>query len=300
VIKDNHSIECQDDTKSIANQAGVEIGSAKILEAKVFSSSVSEFQNGFINVIFQTKSDENTWNHNITKSQHREVRLVNKEVYGEDKLNGSINWFSDCQHDISSVHPEDVIEEETPKQDESNLEVGQDQTFYSSNAKGNTKQVIQEPVLGHKVSDGWNYSNNSRDDISLGELNVEALFDEDKVQIKLLINNILLLDGWEELFEVMAQELYQTQKSKESEICWQNSIEEIFIKELVNNIQSKQDSRSVDWEHVGIFYGHLLHLILLFFVCVLLNDYSSITSNINAGNTVEEKLERDGDGDDKR
>lgn len=114
MLKDEHSKEGLDNAIDVSNKCQMEIVE---LDLTVILERLAACK-GQIEVEFQAQWDKDTRDNQITKADHRcfEVSL-GIEIW-EDYLDGDVKIFSNCHHHISSIHPEDVIEEERPQQEE--------------------------------------------------------------------------------------------------------------------------------------------------------------------------------------
>jgi len=155
MVENPHNSKCDDNTQKVSNYANIEIRCFKFLSCFDF-----KFWNGFINIKFKAKCNKDTWNNNISQTKHTELFFSSFIKIWEDKFDWNIKIFSNSNHDISSINPENIIKEQCPKKNKSNLERAEIDRFESNNWEKNTKNIVQEPMLSN-VKQNNRYTANS-------------------------------------------------------------------------------------------------------------------------------------------
>ena len=71
----------------------------------------------------------------------------------EDQFDGSLEGFSDCDHNISSKHPEYIVEEETAQENTAGSNVVQVEELHAVHCKRQAEKIVCEPVFFQDIPD---------------------------------------------------------------------------------------------------------------------------------------------------
>ncbi len=82
----------------------------------------------------------------------------------EDELNGDVKIFGDSHHDVSAIHPKNVVEKQRPQENESDLERADIDGLEGGNGEEDTEYVVEEPVFCKVEKNDWNTADCSCDD----------------------------------------------------------------------------------------------------------------------------------------
>ena len=109
MVKDPHDCECYDDSYEVTDDTNVEIRGFEFFGCFNF-----KFCQGSINIEFEAQGNKYSRHNNIAQSKHTELFLTGFIKVREDELDRNIKVFGNSNHDVSTIDPEDVIEEECP------------------------------------------------------------------------------------------------------------------------------------------------------------------------------------------
>lgn len=120
-----------------------DVGDEACIKVRVLSTALADIE-------AKQQSDKDTWNDNITKTQHRKLGAMNavhQEVLWKDQLNGGIKRLGHGNHNIGIEHPKDVVEKQTRQEKASGGDAVQVDEFDSLDGKREAKQIVGQPML---------------------------------------------------------------------------------------------------------------------------------------------------------
>lgn len=155
-MHDNHG---QNKSKNVENEANGEVGRAEML-----------LVHAAFHIITEEQSKEKTRDNDVTKSKHREGVSFSEEILGPDDFNGTIERFSNSDHNVGSKHPKDVVEEESGEKSTTNLIATDRDESNRLDSEAPCDHIVGDPVLRNHVPDAKRGANEQVKSIQVGDL----------------------------------------------------------------------------------------------------------------------------------
>lgn len=120
---------------------------------EVCDESCVEIQAGFsleTAVEAEKESDKYSRNNDVAKSKHRKVwgwKAICEQILRKDEFDRGFKAFGDSDHDVSSKHPEDIVDEETAEQNASGDDVVEMKQLDTIDGERQPEKIVGDPVL---------------------------------------------------------------------------------------------------------------------------------------------------------
>lgn len=175
MIEYPHGCERGADANDVADKGCREVGQLQLFDFGEFVG------NALIDIEFEAQCYENARDDDVSEPKHTKLLDPLVVKVWEQQFDRDVKFLSNCDHHISAIDPEYIIEEQEPKQKESNLEASQVNIAQCHDTKQHTKNIVQCPVFGNTVEDNRDGHDDSADDRSGSQIeifNLEQCFDE--------------------------------------------------------------------------------------------------------------------------
>lgn len=152
------------ETQEVSDERGIEVQAGFSLKAAVKAKE---------------KSDEDSRNDDVAESQHgkvRSVETVGEQILWENEFDGRLEALRDCNHDICSKHPENIINKKSTKQDTSSDDVVQMQQLNAIDGERQSKQIVRDPVLLEQIPQANDRRKHQTNDVVRCEFIIDEIF----------------------------------------------------------------------------------------------------------------------------
>lgn len=142
MVEHCHHNNCCKDCNQVSEHACPEVGlrglvpeSLHLFVRPVFCSLGKRIDE----VKSEAERHEDARDHNVTQSKETQVRVLkNWEFLGEEQLDWATDILGNSDHDLSSKHPEYIVEEESNKESHSDFKVAKEHILNCKDAEENS------------------------------------------------------------------------------------------------------------------------------------------------------------------
>ena len=93
----------------------------------------------------------------------------------EEDFDGQVEILGHGDHDVSTIYPKDIVEEEGPEQEEAGFGCAERKGLEGHNGEQDTEDVVEDPVFGEEVVADWEEYDEHADDSCVGHIELLTL-----------------------------------------------------------------------------------------------------------------------------
>ncbi len=138
MLKYEHGQKCFDDAIDVSYEDEIEVVELDLTETLYFFI----FGEGLIEVKFEAQWNEDAGNHKISETDHACLEISLSIKIRENNFDGNVQIFGNCHHDICTIDPENIVEEESPQKEKAGFGGAEAQTFEGSKWEQYSKNVV--------------------------------------------------------------------------------------------------------------------------------------------------------------
>lgn len=163
MLVDMHHEDCSHESQEVSDEGCIEVQAGLSLHAAVETKE---------------QSNEDSWNDDVTKTQHGEVagvEAIGEKILGEHELDRGFEALGDCHHDVCSKHPEDVINEESAEENAAGDDVVEMKKLNSIDGESEAEQVVCNPMFLKQIPHANHSREHKADDVVRCELVIDQI-----------------------------------------------------------------------------------------------------------------------------